>query len=165
MQDGGGKKKRFALSFQPSGSLAQTWGWCVTFNWRDSSGRQRRRKEWSQWIDRLCLAPDGQPDLTGVCAPFQSSTSVFCVLLYTEIVIKGQCVWTRQNAHHSLWGATFRFSLRWFCLTDARWSFNVGAALVFISLLACLTNWHFKGLCISLRWRPKCPLWTSGWWC
>lgn len=59
-------EEKFAPSFQPSGGLAPTSGWCVTFNWKDSGGRQRSRKEWSQWIDRRCLLPDGQPELVGV---------------------------------------------------------------------------------------------------
>lgn len=59
-------REKLALSFQPSGSLAQTGGWCVTFNWRDSSGRQRSRKEWSPWMDEHRLLPDGQPEFVGV---------------------------------------------------------------------------------------------------
>lgn len=53
-------EEKLALSFQPSGTLAQTWGWCVTFNWRDSGGKQKRWKEWSQWTDSQDLLPDGQ---------------------------------------------------------------------------------------------------------
>ena len=103
-------EEKLAISFQPSGSLAQTWGWCVTFNWGDSGGRQKSRKEWSQWIDKQCLLPDGQPEFAEVHTTSFSGQCDVCVLFNSRSL--AQDVWSTarmvQFSEHRIRPGQFR---------------------------------------------------------